>query len=344
MGCAHAALLLSCFGRVVSITKVTEHLDVTILAVGSSGGGKSTLLNSMGSGKDAFRVCTGTDICTKRVSSNDYLKDVSGADGTKHQVRLTLVDSPGFPNPKGIVDAYDAVIYATRRALNAVVWVVKPDRTGSASAELLRNRVFLQEFNQLRVPIFLVVNAHDDFEVDAKSLASRISSLREFGEECAQNAGLSIAGRFVSLNKTDLEQTAQAVLRRAMPLEPHKSFLRSWHPEDVAAEVITNGKDTRLKQLEEHVATLQALKPSLFLQAMRGNIDFHPFWTDEDRRGITDDTTYLEKRIGDLRREQADLESVDASEVARLLRSEWSAKAKAVGAAMPTVDKKRVEL
>jgi GTP-binding protein EngB required for normal cell division len=232
---ACTALCFFYLGRLVASQYApVQYRDATIMIVGYSGHGKSSALNAMAydpevkKKKKGFHVCTGKGECTKDVTRKKFSRFVIGNDGKEYQVNLTLVDTPGFPDLSGNVDTNNAVIDAARQYLNAVVWVVKPMPTSDYHITQ-QDRVLLNELNQLRVPIFQLVNGRIHYE-DAAQRKKRLridkAEMLDLGDQMAKTAGLSIKGRFISTTKPDLKDETQAIIYRSLSYAPLTSDLR----------------------------------------------------------------------------------------------------------------------
>lgn len=227
--CACTALCFLYLGRLVASQYApVQHRNSTILIIGSAGHGKSTALNAMADEKKAFRVCGGKSVCTKEVTSKVFTRDIIGNDGKDYLIKVTLVDTPGFPDPSGNVATHDAVIDALQQPLNAVVWVVKPESPSSGVTE--QDRALLDELKQLRVPIFQLVNGRKHYP-DAAERKKRLridkADMLVIGDEMAKAAGLSIKGRFLSTTKPDLKPETQAIIYRSLSYPSLTSSLRS---------------------------------------------------------------------------------------------------------------------
>jgi len=230
MECACTALCFLYLGSLAASQYApVQHRDATILVMGSSGHGKSTALNAMADTKKTFHVCAGKGACTKDVASKVFSRYVIGNDGKEYQVNLTLVDTPGFPDPSGNVEINDAVIDAIRQSLNAVVWVVKPGSSSSYGVTQ-QERLLFDEFQRLSVPIFQLVNGRNHYTDAAerkKMFRADKAQMLVYADEMAKAAGLSIQGRFISATKPDLKDETQAIIYRSLSYKSLTSPLRS---------------------------------------------------------------------------------------------------------------------
>lgn len=213
-----------------------QHRESTILIMGYSGHGKSTALNAMADAKKAFHVCASKKVaCTKDVVSKEFSREIIGNDGKEYLVNVTLVDTPGFPDRSGDAEINDAVIGAARQYLNAVVWVVKPETSPDVTPQ---ERVLLDEFNRVRVPIFQLVNGRKHYkDAEERKKRQRVdkAEMLVLADNMTRVAGVSVKGRFMSTTKPDLKDETQAIIYRSLSYAPLTSSLRS--VEDIEADL-----------------------------------------------------------------------------------------------------------
>jgi len=206
------------------------------MIIGSPGHGKSTFLNAMVRDRKAFEVAASGASCTKEVSNKTF-DFIVGEGRKKRNLKLVLVDSPGFPDPEAgkAVEFYDAVVRAARQPLNAIVWLVKQER--SVHAVMKQYEVLLREFNVAAPPIILFVNGQENYEDDEEKqdrIKADTEDAKLFGQACARAAGLSVAHMFVSTTKPDMKKTAQDVFLAALASDPKASDLKTY--EELEAE------------------------------------------------------------------------------------------------------------
>ena len=198
--------------------------DVTkmkVAVIGPPGHGKSTFLNVLAQ-DDLFKTGSTADSCTQEVQRKVIILKQKDQEGQEHQLHLTVVDTPGFPDtdPEKAQKYYDKVVSACNQPLNAIILVVKPER---ATHDLLyKYRVLLREFNNAGPPIFMVANGTENYSgiINEQNKKEKKETDRcnfgKFANRVVEESHVAVARIFVSTEIADIQSEVKEQLFMAL--------------------------------------------------------------------------------------------------------------------------------
>jgi len=160
----------------------------------------------MGKGDALFATGAGAESCTQEVKAERVM--LKGLEGREFPVKM--VDTMGFPDPdpeKG-QQYYDSVIKAVSQPMNAVIFMVKLERTMPVLVE--QYKLMFREFNNLQCSSILLVNSYeshgsDDDEDDKKKKNQKVEvDAQKFARSFSEATGLEFTKVIISRTKSDL--------------------------------------------------------------------------------------------------------------------------------------------
>jgi len=212
-----------------------------------AGQGKSTLLNALAFSpneddddeegeevvKQHFATGAGGNSCTQKVATKEFMMKGEGG----MELKIELTDTMGFPDPdpSKAKEYYDQVIEECNKELNAIVWIMKPERTDATKYKKLE--VLMREFNRAKPPVILVVNGCENYAPDLKLKPKVLQKQKNIArkehesiaQELVQQTGVSVMKPYiVGADIDDLYGGSKHMLFKMLQgTTPQKSEMRT---------------------------------------------------------------------------------------------------------------------
>lgn len=259
------------------ITSTTSQDTPTVMVVGKSGMGKSTLCNYLLYGSprpdEGFSVSSGAEPITAACASKFVASTRAprSMQPTEPGGPLTLIDTPGIPDPNmRTLEAYNDIVMAARNSdgINALIIAVHYD----ADRQLILNdfgtyKILLKQFARLPCLKILLCRVRLQVDFTEAQQQAELAPVTAWMDNIQASGGMEGASKVILLDND--RQAAQIFALRQVVCEAPKVSIPDWtirtHPELVENVQALSTEQSRMAALREKKTCLEQEKRQLVL-------------------------------------------------------------------------------
>lgn len=249
---------------------MAEQARPVVMVLGKSGAGKSTLCNyflyNSPRHDDGFKAGKGgaaVTVTCKAIS----VEETPAPFGTGTPCGpLTMIDSPGIPDPSGRTpEFYDEIVLTMRRigGLNALVFLINycDDRV-QVLQDFKTHRILLEQFNGLVCPTVFVCRFSSNPDLQDSDKEVERETVHEWAKHLMAEVKLETSC-LILVNQSESQREPLFKARQKLaelPFTPITEMnIRTWDKVSESMHRMVDG-DTRREELEEKKRNLMALK------------------------------------------------------------------------------------